>query len=234
MGQKADVVVAELRRTHDPSERQRINRWSEACYCYSWLLPFFDYALVNWMNHSWSEEFPPELLETVYMWAQMAEFVELVGKTTPLVVPEGREDEYAEAGMYSVELLERNVRRFSSYMHVAEENRPEDYQQLLKEQLDELIGKFRNAVTAHYDNLDYEDQDGLYEWRDQLHYAVYGIAKLQLNSDMKQLPEIDAGAYARELTALDRKFKPLHAELKRRKRNEPDDRAPESFWWRKP
>jgi hypothetical protein len=56
---------------------------------------------------------------------------------------------------------------------------------------------------------------------------------MQFQSNMQRLPGIDPDAYARELAELDRKFRKLHAELKRQKRNELDDRAPESFWWRK-
>ena len=235
MGLKADVVSAAKRQTQDKSELIRIKRWSQACYDYAWLLPFFDLALVNWMNYSWSETNPPELLDVVAKWTEMAELEVLVGMPTPIKIPPAREEDYAEAGMYSIEFLERSVRRFSAYMEVAEERRPDDYQEVLKQQLDALLAKFREAVELDAEILSESDEvlEFIYDWRDQLQYAVFGIAKLQLESNTGRLPNIDPNIYRRELDLLDQKFRKIHSAIRRAKQDAPDDRAPDSFWWRK-
>jgi hypothetical protein len=173
----AEVILSARKRAKDQIERQRVGRWEAACYNYARLLPFFDLALVNWMNHSWSMPAPPDLLATVASWMQMAEMVELIGSATPVEIPEGREEEYAVAGMLTVEALERNVRRFSSYMEVAEERRPQDYESLLIQQLDSLLASFRAAAEMDIEVLLESDEvDFIYGWRDQLAYAVHGIA----------------------------------------------------------
>lgn len=232
MSRKSKILASGYRVAHgNEHETRRIDRYILACRSYRWLDTSLNYALGPWAHNKWHGD-DPNILDMISRWIELAEMTELLGKTVPIPIPEDEEDDYRAEGLYSLSFLRVAVAEFSGYLAGAEEMRASEFRSIVRSQLEGNMEKWGRALLST-NTPESDELDELYVGRDQLEYAVQGIAALRFQDYERVLTNIDPVRVTTELSRMDARFKNIHSLVRRGNIHQQSASAPDSFWWRK-